>query len=225
MNFKTIQGALDFIQASSSPADLKIELMDLIVKHAQEGGEIKFAIHADEIQSVLFQSEHDVELTVELESVIVHAHSLSQVTSLSTQQKDTIMTTQNQNNAASSINEMEEAIAASMKKVMEASLDSVLDAALQRQKAQIDETVKKSVDEAVKKAMEEAMKSVPKDAETKSAEEPKKPTPEQTKKAVNGFVGSLGKTAAYMAGAAAVATGGYFAWKKWGGAGSTPTEV
>lgn len=224
MNFKTIQGALDFIQASSSPADLKIELSDLIVQHAQDGSEIKFAIHANEIQSVLFQSEHDVELTVELESVIIHAHSLSNVTSVSTQTKENTMTTQNQNNTASSINEMEEAIAASMKKVMEASLDDVLEAALERQKAQIDETVRKSVDEAVKKAVDEAMKSIHKDQAEPKAECSKK-TPEQTKKAVNGFVGSLGKTAAYVAGAAAVATGGYFAWKKWGGAGSTPTAV
>lgn len=220
MQFKTIQDALDFIQASSSPADLKIELSDLIVQHAQDGSEIKFAIHADEIQSVLFQSEHDVLLTVELESVIIHAHSLSQVTSVSTQTKEKIMTAAKQTNEAADqqFAAMEAMIAASMQKIMESSLDSVLEAALVKQQARIDE----AVDKAVKKAMEEAMKSVPKDAETKSVEEPKKPTPEQTKEAASGLAGKLGKTAAYLAGAAAIATGGYFAWQKWGGTSSAP---
>lgn len=219
MKFKTIQDALDFIQASSSPADLKIELSDLIVQHAQDGSEIKFAIHADEIQSVLFQSEHDVLLTVELESVIIHAHSLSQVTSVSTQTKEKIMSAQNQtNNTEANLNEMEKLIADSMKKIMESSLDSVLEAALVKQQARIDE----AVDKAVKKAVDEALKSIPKDAETKSVEEPKKPTPEQTKEAASGLAGTLGKTAAYLAGAAAIATGGYFAWQKWGGSSSAP---
>lgn len=223
MKFKTIQDALDFIQASSSPADLKIELSDLIVQHAQDGSEIKFAIHADEIQSVLFQSEHDVLLTVELESVIIHAHSLSQVTSVSTQTKEKIMSNNTQAAATeANLNEMEKLIAASMQKIMESSLDTVLEAALAKQQARIDETVKKSVDEAVKKAMEEAMKAIPKDAETKKAEEPKKPTAEQTKEAAEGLAGTLGKTAAYLAGAAAIATGGYFAWQKWGGTSSAP---
>lgn len=224
MKFTNLQDALDFIQSCNSPNDMKIELMDLIARHVQEGSEIQFAVHRDEIQSVLFQSEHDVLVTVELESVIIHAHSLSQVTSVSTQTKEIKMTNaQNQTAAtAQQLNDMEAMIAASMQKIMESSLDSVLEAALNKQQERIDATVKKTVDEAVKKAVDEALKGIPKDAETKTVEESKKPTPEQTKEAASGFGGTLGKTAAYLAGAAAIATGGYFAWQKWGGSSSTP---
>lgn len=224
MKFTNLQDALDFIQSCNSPNDMKIELMDLIARHVQEGSEIQFAVHRDEIQSVLFQSEHDVLVTVELESVIIHAHSLSQVTSVSTQTKETKMSNaQNQTAAtAQQLNDMEAMIAASMQKIMESSLDSVLEAALNKQQERIDATVKKSVDEAVKKAVDEALKGIPKDAETKTVEESKKPTPEQTKEAASGFGGTLGKTAAYLAGAAAIATGGYFAWQKWSGSSSTP---
>ena len=223
MKFKNLQDALDFIQSSNSPSDMKIELMDIISRHVQEGSEIKFAVHKDEIQSVLFQSEHDVIVTVELESVIIHAHSLEGVSSISAQTKENIMTAANTTQAtAQQLNDMEAMIAASMQKIMESSLDSVLEAALNKQQSRIDETVKKSVDEAVKKAVDEALKGIPKDAETKTVEESKKPTPEQTKEAASGFGGTLGKTAAYLAGAAAIATGGYFAWQKWGGSSSTP---
>lgn len=231
MKFTNLQDALDFIQSCNSPNDMKIELMDLIARHVQEGSEIQFAVHRDEIQSVLFQSEHDVLVTVELESVIIHAHSLSQVTSVSTQTKEIKMSNAQNQTAATeaNLNEMEKLIATSMQKIMESSLDSVLEAALAKQQARIEETVKKTVDEAmkksvdeaaekaVKKAMEEAAKAAPK------AEEAKKPTPEQTKEAASGLAGTLGKTAAYLAGAAAIATGGYFAWQKWGGSSSAPS--
>lgn len=229
MKFKNLQDALDFIQGSNSPTDLKIELMDLISRHVQEGSEIKFAVHQDEIQSVLFQSEHDVLVTVELESVIIHAHSLSGISSISTQTKEKIMTIENNTQAAAAqLNEMEAIIAASMKKILESSLDPILEAALNKQQERIEATVKKTVDEslkatvdeAVKKALDEALKNTPKDAETKKVEEPKKETKEAAKASTDGI--SLGKAAAYLAGAAAIATGGYFAWQKWGGASSAP---
>lgn len=227
MKFSCKKDAIAFIESTTVEDGQKQILIKIVQDHALDNGECNVEVmgSGNFITGILFQSELDVEFTYELDDTVIYVHSLSGV-SAATFKKETVMTAQNQTNAtAQQLNEMEEAIAASMKKVMEASLDSVLDTALERQKAQIDETVKKSVDEAVKKAVDEAMKSIPKDAETKKAEEPKKPSAEQTKKAVNGFVGSLGKTAAYMAGAVAVATGGYFAWKKWGGAGSTPTAV
>ena len=243
MKFTNLQDALDFIQSCNSPNDMKIELMDLIARHVQEDSEIQFVVHEDEIQSVLFQSEHDVHVTVELESVIIHAHSLSQVTSVSTQTKEIKMSNaQNQTAAtAQQLNDMEAMIAASMKKIMESSLDGILEAALTKQQACIEETVKKTVDEAmkksvdeaaekaVKKAMEEAAKAAPK-AETKEApkaddskkaEEPKKAEAAPAKASEEGM-STMAKTAAYLAGAAAIATGGYFAWQKWGGSSSTP---
>lgn len=218
MKFSNKIEAIAFIDFSSIPTDEKITLIRLIKEHALDR-EIKVIGSDGEITSLLFEADHDVESHIELDTAIIDVHSLAGVSSVTNQTKEIEMTTQNQNNAASSINEMEEAIAASMQKIMESSLDSVLEAALERQKAQIDETVKKAVDEALKVAKAEGIKAA--EAGMKQGAKEHK----ETKKAVNGFVGSLGKTAAYVAGAAAVATGGYFAWKKWGGAGSTPTAV
>lgn len=221
MKFTNVQDALDFIQSGNSPNDMKIELMDLIVRHVQEGSEIQFAVHKDEIQSVLFQSEHDVLVTVELESVIIHAHTLTNVTSITKQTKETIMNAQNTTqDTAQQLSEMEAAIAQTMQKVMASSMESVLDEALTKQQGQIDAAVKKTVDEAVKKALEESAKTAPKAEEAPKSEETKKPTAEKTKKATDGFVKSLGKTAVYAGAAVGVAVGGYFAWKKWGASAS-----
>lgn len=222
MKFSNKIEAIAFIEFSSIPTDEKITLTRLIEEHALDR-EIKVIGSDGEITSLLFEADHDVESHIELDTAIIDVHSLAGVSSVTNQSKETIMTAANTTQAtAQQLNDMEAMIAASMKKIMESSLDSVLEAALNKQQARIDETVKKSVDEAVKKAVDEALKGIPKDAETKTVEESKKPTPEQTKEAASGFGGTLGKTAAYLAGAAAIATGGYFAWQKWGGSSSTP---
>lgn len=223
MKFSNKIEAIAFIEFSSIPTDEKITLTRLIEEHALDR-EIKVIGSDGEITSLLFEADHDVESHIELDTAIIDVHSLAGVSSVTNQSKETIMTAANTTQAtAQQLNDMEAMIAASMKKIMESSLDSVLEAALNKQQARIDETVKKSVDEAVKKAVDEALKGIPKDAETKTVEEPKKPTPEQTKEAAEGLSVSLGKAAAYLAGAAAIATGGYFAWQKWGGSSSAPS--
>lgn len=222
MKFSNKIEAIAFIEFSSIPTDEKITLTRLIEEHALDR-EIKVIGSDGEITSLLFEADHDVESHIELDTAIIDVHSLAGVSSVTNQSKETIMTAANTTQAtAQQLNDMEAMIAASMQKIMESSLDSVLEAALNKQQARIDETVKKSVDEAVKKAVDEALKGIPKDAETKTVEEPKKPTPEQTKESAEGFSVSLGKAAAYLAGAAAIATGGYFAWQKWGGSSSAP---
>lgn len=220
MKFSSKNDAIAFIESTTVEDSQKQVLIKIIQDHALDNGECNVEVmgSGNFITGILFQSEHDVEFTCELDDTVIYVHSLSGV-SAATFKKETIMTAQNQTNAAAQqLNEMEAIIAASMQKIMESSLDSVLEAALVKQQSRIDE----AVDKAVKKAMEEAMKSVPKDAEVKPAEAPKKPTAEQTKEAAEGLAGTLGKTAAYLAGAAAIATGGYFAWQKWGGASSAP---
>lgn len=224
MKFSNKIEAIAFIEFSSIPTDEKITLTRLIEEHALDR-EIKVIGSDGEITSLLFEADHDVESHIELDTAIIDVHSLAGVSSVTNQSKENIMSNINNaqaNETAAQLDAMEAMIAASMQKIMESSLDSVLEAALNKQQSRIDETVKKSVDEAVKKAVDEALKGIPKDAETKTVEEPKKPTPEQTKEAASGFGGTLGKTAAYLAGAAAIATGGYFAWQKWGGSSSTP---
>lgn len=224
MKFSNKIEAIAFIEFSSIPTDEKITLTRLIEEHALDR-EIKVIGSDGEITSLLFEADHDVESHIELDTAIIDVHSLAGVSSVTNQSKENIMSNINNaqaNETAAQLDAMEAMIAASMQKIMESSLDSVLEAALNKQQSRIDETVKKSVDEAVKKAVDEALKGIPKDAETKTVEEPKKPTPEQTKEAASGFGGTLGKTAAYLAGAAAIATGGYFAWQKWGGSSSAP---
>lgn len=224
MKFSNKIEAIAFIEFSSIPTDEKITLTRLIEEHALDR-EIKVIGSDGEITSLLFEADHDVESHIELDTAIIDVHSLAGVSSVTNQSKENIMSNINNaqaNETAAQLDAMEAMIAASMQKIMESSLDSVLEAALNKQQSRIDETVKKSVDEAVKKAVDEALKGIPKDAETKTVEEPKKPTPEQTKEAANGLAGALSKTAGYLAGAAVIATGGYFAWQKWGGSSSTP---
>lgn len=226
MKFSTKTEAIAFIRSTTVEDSQKQILIKIIQDHALDNGECNVEVMGSEdfITGILFQSEHDVEFTCELDDTVIYVHSLSGV-SAATFKKETIMTAQNNTQAtAQQLNEMEAMIAASMQKIMESSLDSVLEAALAKQQARIDETVKKSVDEAVKKAVDEAMKSIPKDAETKKVEEPKKPSAEQTKEAAEGLAGTLGKTATYLAGAAAIATGGYFAWQKWGSSNASAAE-
>lgn len=224
MKFPNKTEAVAFILSTTVEDSQKQILIKIIQDHALDSGQCSVEVMGSEdfITGLLFQSEHDVDFSYELDDTVIYVHSLSGV-SAATFKKENIMTAQTQTNAtAQQLNEMEAIIAASMQKIMESSLDTVLEAALAKQQARIDETVKKSVDEAVKKAMEEAMKAIPKDAETKKAEEPKKPTAEQTKEAAEGLGSTLTKAAAYLAGAAAIATGGYFAWQKWGGSSSAP---
>lgn len=226
MKFPNKAEAIAFIQTTTIEDGQKQILIKIIQDHALDNGQCSVEVMGSEdfITGLLFQSEHDVEFSYEFDDTVIYVHSLSGV-SAATFKKENIMSNINNaqaNETAAQLDAMEAMIAASMQKIMESSLDSVLEAALNKQQARIDETVKKSVDEAVKKAVDEALKGIPKDAETKTVEEPKKPAPEQTKEAASGFGGTLGKTAAYLAGAAAIATGGYFAWQKWGGSSSTP---
>lgn len=251
MKFSNKIEAIAFIDFSSIPTDEKITLTRLIEEHALDR-EIKVIGSDGEITSLLFEADHDVESYIELDTAIIDVHSLAGVSSVTNQSKENIMSAQNQTAAtAQQLNDMEAMIAASMKKIMESSLDGILEAALTKQQARIEETVKKTVDEAVKKAVdeaaekavkkameeaakaapkaEEAMKTAPK-AETKEApkaddskkaEEPKKAEAAPAKASEEGM-STMAKTAAYLAGAAAIATGGYFAWQKWGGSSSTP---
>lgn len=229
MKFSNKIEAIAFIEFSSIPTDEKITLTRLIEEHALDR-EIKVIGSDGEITSLLFEADHDVESHIELDTAIIDVHSLAGVSSVTNQTKEIKMTIENNTQAtAAALNEMETIIAASMKKILESSLDPILEAALNKQqerieatvKKTVDESLKKTVDEAVKKAVDEALKNVPKDAETKKVEEPKKETKKEAAKAAEEGI-SLGKAAAYLAGAAAVVTGGYFAWQKWGGSSSAP---
>lgn len=217
MKFPNKASAIKFIEASGIVIDQKVVLVDLIEEHALDR-EIMVIGTVDEITGIMFEADHDVSHHIELNDVVIDAHSLAGVASVNnTQTKEKIMTAQNNQAAdqAKAMAEMEKLIADSMKNVLSASMDGILEAALKKQQERIDETVKKTVDEAVKKAVDEALKSIPKDAETKKVEETKKETPKEEPKSKDGGT-SIGKIAGYVAGAAAVATGGYFAWKKWG---------
>lgn len=221
MKFNNVQAALDFIQTTDSPADVKMELMDLITSNAQPNGDVQFVVHMGEIQSVLFQALHDVSVTIDLESAIIRAFSLSQITNISIHSKENIMTAQTNTTEQA---QLEAALAESMKKVAESSLESLLEIALNKQQVRIDEAVKKAVDAAMA-AHNGTATEKPADAdataqaaatETTAAPEVKPETVKPGAQPAKKESVSLTKIAVYTAGAAAVAVGGFFAWQKWG---------
>lgn len=220
MKFNNVQAALDFIQTTDSPADVKMELMDLITSNAQPNGDVQFVVHMGEIQSVLFQALHDVSVTIDLESAIIRAFSLSQVTNITIHSKENIMTAQTNTTEQA---QLEAALAESMKKVVESSLESLLETALNKQQVRIDEAVKKAVDAAMathsgtateKPAVETTAEAAA--TETTAAPEVKPETVKPGAQPAKKESVSLTKIAVYTAGAAAVAVGGLFAWQKWG---------
>lgn len=212
MKFSNKQAAIKFIEASGISIDEKVVLCDLIEKHALDQ-EIKIIGTVDEITGIMFEADHDVEEHIELNDIEIDVHSLAGVSSVTNMPSKEIKMTNAQNNQAADkanmMSEMEKIMAETMKNIMSASMDGILEQALTKQQARIDETVKKTVDEAVKKAVDEALKAAP-----KTEAKPEAPKAEEPKSKDGGT--SIGKMAGYVAGAAAVGVGGFFAWKKWG---------
>lgn len=221
MKFPNKASAIKFIEASGISIDEKVVLCDLIEKHALDR-EIVVIGTVDALTGLMFEADHDVEDRIELNDIVIDVHSLAGVSSVNNTQSKEIKMTNEQNNQAADqanlMNEMEKIMAETMKNIMSSSMDDLLAAALKKQQERIDEAVKKTVDEAVKKAVDEALKAKAAEApktEAPKTEESKKETPKEESKSKDESI-SIGKIAGYVAGAAAVGAGGFFAWKKWG---------
>ena len=222
MKFPNKASAIKFIEASGVTIDEKVVLCELIEKHALDR-EIAVLGTVDALTGLMFEADHDVEEHIELNDIVIDAHSLAGVSSVTnnTQSKEIKMTNEQNNQAADQanlMNEMEKIMAETMKNIMSSSMDDLLAAALKKQQERIDEAVKKTVDEAVKKAVDEALKAKAAEApktEAPKTEESKKETPKEESKSKDESI-SIGKIAGYVADAAAVGAGGFFAWKKWG---------
>ena len=238
MKFPNKTEAIAFILSTTVEDSQKQILIKIIQDHALDNGQCSVEVMGSEyfITGLLFQSEHDVEFSYELDDTVIYVHSLSGVSAATFKKENIMSNVNNTQTTAQQLNEMEKLIAASMQKIMESSMDGILEAALTKQQARIEETVKKTVDEAMKKSVDEAAEKAVKKAMEEAAkvalqaEEAKKA--EAVKAAESGMkegakenkeaVSTMAKTAAYLAGAAAIATGGYFAWQKWGASSSAP---
>lgn len=220
MKFSNKRDAIAFIRSSSVPLEEQEVLVRLIEEHALDR-EIKIIGSSDDITSLLFEADHNLEVEFDIGFAIISTHSLAGVHLAVKQSKENITMSNNAQtqDQTANLDAMEALIADSMKKVLAASMDGILEAALKKQQVAIDEVIKKTVDETVKKAVDEAMKA--KSAEAPKADEKPAAQPVKGKEEGSTIKGTAAKAAAYLAGATAVAAGGWYAWSKWGGSSDT----
>ena len=187
MKFNSKTEATNFLAEANISFEIKATLIDIVDEHALEGGTFEIVGDENDVLCVIFEADHDVKLEKEIESHVICAHSVKGVC-IATIVNNTVQQTA-QENTMENNQDFSARIAAEMEAFK----------AEQRSK----------FDEAVRLAAEQLL----------AAQQPA-PQPEPgrfARLAGKSNMQKVKKVAIYAAGAAAVAGGGYFAWKKFCG--------
>jgi hypothetical protein len=197
MIFPTKSAFVQFVRTSNLPVTEQDALIEIVVEHHTDG-EISVIGDCDDVIGLTFTSDHDVQLVLDIGFAIIRASSSPQSPSKVYVTKETKMSeqAQAQNKSAAPVEADMEATLAMMKAIIDESVASAVQAALE----------KKEAERAAKENGPEAQRNEPTQAPVA--------TPDKGGRAT--VMSPWAKAAAYTAGAAAVAAGGWYAWKKFG---------
>ena len=187
MKFNSKTEATNFLAEANISFEIKATLIDIVDEHALEGGTFEIVGDENDVLCVIFEADHDVKLEKEIESHVICAHSVKGVC-IATIVNNTVQQTA-QGNTMENNQDFSARIAAEM------------EAFKAEQRAKFDEAVRLAAEQLL------------------AAQQPA-PQPEPGRFArLAGKINmqKVKKVAIYAAGAAAVAGGGYFAWKKFCG--------
>ena len=187
MKFNSKTEATNFLAEANISFEIKATLIDIVDEHALEGGTFEIVGDENDVLCVIFEADHDVKLEKEIESHVICAHSVKGVC-IATIVNSTVQQTAQEN-------------------TMENNQDFSARIAAEMEAFKTEQRSK--FDEAVRLAAEQLL----------AAQQPA-PQPEPGRFArLAGKINmqKVKKVAIYAAGAAAVAGGGYFAWKKFRG--------
>lgn len=188
MKFNSKTEATNFLAEAHISFEVKATLIDIIDEHALEGGTFEIVGDENDVLCVIFEADHDVVLEKEVEGTVICAHSVKGVC-VATLVNTTQQTTQE--NTMENNQDFSARIAAEM------------EAFKAEQRAKFDEAVRLAAEQLL------------------AAQQPA-PAPQAEPGRFARLAGKINmqkvkKVAIYAAGAAAVAGGGYFAWKKFCG--------
>lgn len=196
MKFNSKTEATGFLAESNISFEVKATLIDIIDEHALEGGSFEIVGDKNDVMCVIFEADHDVAIEKEVGSSFICAHSVKGAC---------VTTIINQENT--------------QEKTMDKNTQDIAAAvAAEMEKFKAEQRAK--FDEAVKQAVEEQL------AAKKAAAAPIQEEKGRLARLMGKVnVQAVKKVAMYTAGAAAVAGGGYFAWKKFCGGDSIIAAV
>lgn len=189
MKFNSKTEATNFLAEANISFEIKATLIDIVDEHALEGGTFEIVGDENDVLCIIFEADHDVKLEKEIESHVICAHSVKGVC-IATIVNNTVQQTAQEN-------------------TMENNQDFSARIAAEMEAFKVEQRAK--FDEAVRLAAEQLL----------AAQQPA-PAPQAEPGRFARLAGKINmqkvkKVAIYAAGAAAVAGGGYFAWKKFCG--------
>lgn len=190
MKFNSKKEATDFLAEAHISFEVKAMLIDIIDEHALEGGAFEIVGDENDVLCVIFEADHDVKLEKEIESHVICAHSVKGVC-VATIVNNTVQQIAQENTMENNSQNFE------------ARLQAEMEAFKVEQRAKFDEAVRLAAEQLL------------------AAQQPA-PAPQAEPGRLARLAGKINmqkvkKVAIYAAGAAAVAGGGYFAWKKFCG--------
>ncbi len=196
MKFNTKTEATDFLAQANISFEIKATLIDIVDEHALEGTALEIVGDENDVLCVIFEADHDVKLEKEIESHVICAHSVKGVCVA------TVV------NAAQ---QPKEIIMENNQNEINARIAAEMEAFKAEQRAKFDEAVRLAAEQLL------------------AAQQPA-PVPQPEPGRLARLAGKINmqkvkKVAIYAAGAAAVAGGGYFAWKKFCGGDSIVAAV